>query len=74
VAVVQDDAAAAAVELEPQGAAFVPPKLCLLVVAGRAGPYPYRRVCGNVVCGRLGGRQLSYFIQCAIGSPVSAGW
>jgi len=49
-------------------------RLCLLAVAGLAPLDPYPRVCGNVVCGRLGGRQLSYFIQCAIASPVSAGW
>jgi hypothetical protein len=73
--VMQDDAAAAAVELEPQSAAFVP--LEALRACGsrpvRAVPV-YRRVCGKVVCGRLGGRQLSYFIQCAIGSLVPAGW
>jgi hypothetical protein len=73
VAVVQDDAAAAAVELEPPGAAFVP--LQALPAGGsRPGRAPYRRVCGNVVCGRLGGCQLSYFIQFAIGSLVPTSW
>jgi hypothetical protein len=45
-------------------------RLCLLVAAG-LDRYP--RACGRVVCGRLGGCQLSYFIQCAIGSLVSWG-
>jgi hypothetical protein len=72
--VVQDDAAAAAVELEPQGAAFDPLE-ALPAGRGRAGRAGrYRRACGRVVCGRLGGCQLSYFIQCAIGSLVSWGW
>jgi hypothetical protein len=48
-------------------------RLCLLVAARRAGPYPYPRVCGNVVCGWLGGYQLSYFIQRAIVSRAVNG-
>ena len=53
---VQDDAAAAAVALKPQGATFVP----LEALPARAWPHGdgldlYRQVCGNVVCGRLGG-------------------
>jgi len=49
-------------------------RLCLLVAAGQAGLDRYPRASGRVVCGRLGGCQLSYFIQCAIGSLVSWGW
>ena len=41
------------------------------MLAARDGLDLYRRVCGNVVCGRLDGWQLSYFIQCAIGSPAA---
>ena len=67
MAVVQDDGAASAVHGKPVRSALVRSRLCVLVLAG--APDRCWRVYGKVVWGRLGARQLSYFIQCAIASP-----
>lgn len=61
VAVVQDDAAAAAFEAEPDGTAVLSTTLCVLGTAGRVEPCS--RVSEKVVCGRLRGCQLPYFNQ-----------
>jgi hypothetical protein len=46
-------------------------RLRLLTAAVRRAPCS--RVSGNVLSGRLGGRQLSDYIQCVIASPASGG-
>ena len=73
MAVVQDDAAAAAVRANHSALRSCRSRLFCTDL--RWLNCAMLRGCRERSCaGRLGGRQLSYFIQCAIASPPSPGW